>query len=330
MKALLDVYHADVNIIVGKEDNQRGTRTADVLVAALQHPRDTCRSLLRILLQRGASLLSPATGTVSRTVLHLILQRDEDVLDIFAELDSEAFDHAIKKFTWGVSMKFQNALTSAIESGLEDTAFKLLSYGAPPKVEFDSSLDAHKKDSFYNFGKTALEAAEEEFWQPILCAAQFEMPRIVTELLNRGVDPNSRFTDHQARSLIWNRDCRSVLDLVSAKLAELRGWHKEDETLPSVFVGTPEETIQRDGKEKAVLQLIKQYEEAEAKLVSLGAKVTDGLKIEDAVKPRPNKRVQLHAPNPEAPAEVLPPSHTSTDEIDFNKLEREEDGQMAL
>ncbi|UKZ69656.1 uncharacterized protein TrAtP1_010660 [Trichoderma atroviride] len=230
----------------------------------------------------------------------------------------------------GESMRFQNALTSAIESRLEDTAFKLLSYGAPPKIEFDSSLDAHKKGSFYNFGKTALEAAEEDFWQPILCAAHFEMPRMVTELLNRGVDPNSRFTDHQARSLIWSRDSRSVLDLVSVKLAELRGWHKEDETVPQELVGTPEETNQRDGKENAVMQMIKLYEEAEAKLVSLGAKVTDGLNVEAAVEPRPHKRVQLHAPSPKAPAEVLPPSHISTDEIDVNKLETEEDGQTLL
>ncbi|KAK1237264.1 hypothetical protein MKX08_002889 [Trichoderma sp. CBMAI-0020] len=330
VEALLDTYHADINIIVGKEDIQKGTRTGDVLEAALQHPRDTCRSLLKILIQRGASLLNPSTGTVSKSVLLLILKRDEDVLDIFAELDSEAFAHAIGKFTWGESMRFENALTSAIEYRLENTAFKLLSYGAPPKVEFDSSLDVHTKSSFYNFGKTALQVAEEVFWQPILCAAHFEMPRMVTELLNRGVDPNSRFTDHQARIMIWPRDARSVLDLVTFKLAELRRWHKEDETTPQELVGTPEDTMQRDGKEKAVMKMIKEYEEAEAKLISLGAKVTDGLDFEAAVEPRPPKRVQLYAPSREAPAEVLPPSHTSTDEIDFNKLETAEDGQMAL
>jgi hypothetical protein len=330
VKTLLDVYHADVNIIVGKEDMQRGTRTANVLDAALQHPRDTCRSLLKILLQRGASLLSPSTGTVSKTLLTLILQRDRDVLDIFAEFDSKGFAHAIKKFVWGESMRDQNALTAAIELGLEDTAFNLLSHGAPEKLEFDSSLDAGQRNSFFSFGKTPLEAAEEAFWQPILCAALYEMPRLVVELLNRGVDPNSRFTDKQADRLIFYRNCRNVLDLVSAKLAELRGWCIEDETVPQILAGTPEETIQRDGKENAVLTLIEQYEEAEAKLISLGAVVTDGLKFEDLVSPRPKKRVQLHAPKSEAQAEVSLRSQKSTDEIDFKKLETVENGQMAL
>lgn len=334
MEALLDIYHADVNTIVGKQDDQRGTRTADVLEAALQHPRDTCRSLLRILLQRGASLLSPSTGTVSKSLLLLVLQRGEDVLDIFAELDSQGFAHAIKKFTWGESMRHQNALTGAIGLGLEDTAFKLLSYGAPLKLEFDSSLDAQQKSSFHNFGKTALEAAEGDFWQPILCAAHYEMPRLVLELLDRGADPNSRLTDHQARSLIGYRDCRSVLDLVGAKLAELRGWRKEDETLPQVFVGTPEESKQRGGKENAINKLIKQYEEAEAKLVSLGAEVTGELNFQEqsgvGSPRRPHKRIQLHAPNSEAQAEVVLPSHSSTNEVDFKKLETAEDGQMAL
>lgn len=331
MEALLDVYHSDVNITVGKRDDVKGTRTGDVLEATLQHPRDTCRSLLRILLQHGASLLNPSTGTVSKELLLLVLQRGEDVLDIFAELDPKGFDHAIKKFVWGESMRYKNALTSAIELGLEDTAFKLLAYGAPAKLELNSSsVDAHKQEPFFHFGKTALEAAEEDFWQPILCAAHFEMPRLVLELLNRGADAKTRFTDHQARSLIWSSKCRSVLDLVSAKLVELRGWHMEDELLPQELVGTPEEALQRNGKKNAVTQMIKLYEEAEARLVSVGAEITDGLNLQGDDSPRPHKRVQLSAPNPEAQAEVALPSHTSTKDVDFEKLETAEDGQKAL
>ncbi|PTB35556.1 uncharacterized protein TrAFT101_009403 [Trichoderma asperellum] len=333
VEALLTTYHADINIIAGKQDDQRGTRAADVLEAALQHPRDTCRSLLKMLLPRGASLLNPSTGAVSPSLLVLILRRGEDVLDIFAELDSEAFAHAIKKFVWGESMKYYNALTSAIELGLEDTALKLLSYGAPPKLDFDSSLDTTGNRPSHIFGKTALEAAEGDFWQPILSAAHYEMPRLVIELLDRGVDPNSRLTDHQARSLIDYRDCRSVLDLVRAKLAELRGWHKEDETVSHDLVGTPEGSKQRDGKENAITQLIKLYEEAEAKLVSLAAEVTDGLNFLDqsgAAPRRSHKRVQLHAPNSETQAEIALPSHISSKEVDFKTLKTAEDGQMAL
>lgn len=331
MEALLATYHADVNIIVGKQDDQRGTRTADVIEAALQHPRDTCRSLLEILLQSGASLLNPSTGSVTNSLLVLVLRRDEDVLDIFAKFDSEGFTHAITKVLWAISMRTQNALTSAIELGLEDTALRLLSYGAPPKLEFDSSLSIHNSRPFLPIGKTALEAAEGDFRQPILCAAHYEMPRLLIELLDRGVDPNSRLPDHQALSDY--RHCRSVLDLVKAKLAELRGWRKEDETVPQSLAGTPEESKQRNGKENAIVQLIKLYEEAEARLVALGAEVTDGFHLQDPSSPvsrRPHKRVQLHAPNPEAHAEAPLPPTTSTNEVDFSKLETVEDGHMAL
>lgn len=332
MEALLDTYHADVNIIVGKRDDQRGFRNADVLEAALQHPRDTCRSLLKILLQRGASLLNPSTGFVTNPLLVLVLRRDKDVLDIFAEFDSEGFAHAITKGLWTEMMRSQNALTCAIQDGLEDTAFRLLSYGAPPKVDFDSSLNIHENRPFLPLGKTALEAAEADFWQPILSAAHHEMPRLVLELLDRGVDPNSRLTDRQARTLIDYRECRSVLDLVKAKLSELRGWSKEDENVSHDLRGTPEESKQRNGKENAIVQLIKLYEEAEAKLVSLGAE-SDGFHPPGPSSPmshRPHKRVQLHAPNPEAHTEAPLPSTTSTNEVDFSKLEQVEDGHRAL
>jgi hypothetical protein len=285
-----------------------------------------------MLLQHGASLLDPSTQTVNMSLLVLAMKRDEDALDIFAELDSENFVYAITKVLWTESMNCQNALTGAIQLGLQDTALKLLSYGAPPQLEFNSSLEVHAQ--YPRFGKSPLEAAEDDFWQPILSAAHYEMPRLVMELLDRGADPNSTLSDQQARILFNYRDCRSVLDIVKAKVAELRSWHKEDETIGHDIKGTPEETTQLTGKENAIARLIEEYEEAEAKLVTFGAQVTDAVNLQGPPSPTPPqayKKVQLHAPNSmETNAEALQASHSTPKEMDFMKLETVEDGHVAL
>ncbi|UKZ58338.1 hypothetical protein TrVGV298_012206 [Trichoderma virens] len=327
-EVLLTTYQANANIISGRQDAQRGTRTAHVLEAALQHPRDVCRPLLKMLLQHGASLLDPSSNTISESLLFLALKRDEDALDIFAELDNQNFMVAISNTVWSGPMSCHNILTSAIQHGLENAAFKLLSYGAPPQLKFNSSLDIVA--GFTPFGKTPQEAAEGDFWQPILIAAMNEMPRLMIDLLDRGADPNSRLTDHQARYMLHHRDCRTVLDIVKAKLVELRNWNKKEESASYDIRGTPEEAKQITAKENAVAQLIKEYEEVEAKLISTGAETSDGLNLQDPPTPvsiRPHKRVQLHAPSSLEMEVQTPPA---SKEIDPRKLETLEDGHQAL
>ncbi|KAL7941252.1 ankyrin repeat protein [Trichoderma barbatum] len=327
-EVLLTTYDANANIIAGQEDAQRGTRTIHVLEAALQHPRDVCRPLLRMLIQHGASLLDTSTNTISQSLLFLALKRDEDALDIFAELDNQNFMTAITKAVWFESMSCHNALTGAIQLGLKNTALKLLSYGAPPQLDFSSSLEILA--DFTPFGKKAQEAVEDDFWQPILRAALDEMPRLVIDLLDRGADPNSRLTDHQAQYMLHHRDCRSVLDLVKGKLIELRNWPKQEESVAHDVRGTPEEAKQLSGKEEAVVRLISDYEEAEERLISLGAETSDGLNLQDPPTPvplRPHKRVQLHAPGP---TETQTETSQASKEVDFIKLETLEDGHQAL
>ncbi|KAL6856403.1 hypothetical protein J3F83DRAFT_764105 [Trichoderma novae-zelandiae] len=312
-EVLLTRYHADPNIVIGHADIHRGTRTVHVLEAALQHPRDVCRSLLRLLLQHGARLLDTSSHTVTESLFFMIMKRHEDALDIFAELDAENLRSAITK--------------GVINLGLEDTAFKLLSYGAPPHLDFKAPLEIQADAS--PFRKKDLETAEGDFWQPILSAALYEMPRLVMELLHRGVDPNTRLTEQQARYMINHRRCRTVLDVVKSKLVELRSWNIDDESVCYEIKGTPEEAEQRSGKQNAVAQLIKAYEEAEAKLVSLGAQISDGLSLEDPLAPvsqQSFKRIQLHPPPTETNAQLLQPSK----DIDPMKLNTVEDGRQAL
>ncbi|KKP00706.1 ankyrin repeat protein [Trichoderma harzianum] len=327
-EALLTTYHANANIIAGEDNSQRGTRTAHVLEAALQHPRDVCRPLITMLLQHGASLLDPSKETISPSLLLLALKRDEDVLDIFVELDNQNFMAAIKKSVWLEMMSCLNTLTMAIEYGLENTALKLLKYGAPPQLEFNSSLDIVALRN--PFGKNLEEGAKNDFWQPILKAAMKEMPRLMIDLLNRGADPNSTLTEHQAQYMLHHRECRTVLDIVKAKLMELRNWKKDEETATYDIRGTPEEAKQIKGKEDAVSQLVKEYEAAEAKLVSMGAKISDGLNLQELPTPvsiRPNKRLQLYAPSS---SEADTQTQQQSGELDFRKIETLEDGHQAL
>lgn len=327
-EALLTTYHANANIIAGEDNAQRGTRIAHVLEAAMQHPRDVCRSLLTMLLQHGASLLDPSKETISQSLLLLALKRDEDVLDIFAELDKQNFTAAITKSVWFEMMSSLNPLTMAIESGLENTALKLLKYGAPPQVDFNSSLEIVALRN--PFGRNPEEGVKNNFWQPILKAAMKEMPRLMIDLLDRGADPNSTLTEHQAEYMLQHRECRNVLDIVKAKLMELRNWNKDEENSGYDTRGTPEEAKQIKRKEDAVSQLIKEYEAAEAKLVSMGAKISDGLNLQELPTPvsiRPNKRLQLHAPSS---SEAETQTQQQSEEIDFRKLETLEDGHQAL
>ena len=331
VEILLNTYNADVNLLAGRLDSQQGMRSVHILEVALQHPRDICRSFLKMFLQHGASLFDRSKRTISKSVLHLAIVRNQDALDIFAEHDSN-FIHAITKAVWTESMRCDTPLTGAIKSGFEGVALKLLSYGAPPHLTFDSSLDAEV--GFGPPGKSAAEIAQKYFWQPILVAAENEMPKLLMGLLDRGADPHTTLTDEQARSMIEHRDCRNVLDIVRAKLMELRNWHKEDECINYDIKGTPEETKQLTGKENAVIRLIREYEEAEARLVTLSSQMTDGVNLEESPRPvsfRPQKKVQLGVPrSKEVPIQTSQTSDVDFQGLDFRKLKTLEDGHSAL
>lgn len=331
MEILLNNYDADGNVYAGQPSIKQGLRSVHILEAALQHPRDICRSLVKMLLQHGASIFNTSTRTVAKSVLQLAIVRNQDVMDIFAEHDSENFIHTITKVVWRESTRCDTPLTWTIKCSSEDAAFKLLSYGAPPQLTFDASLDAQV--DFERPGKSALENVQEYFWQPILAAAENEMPRLVMELLDRGADPNSSLTTEEAWYMSEHRDCRSVLDIVKAKLIELRNWHKEDEQI-NYDNRTPEETKQLAAKESAVIRLIRGYEEAEVRLVNLGAKVTDGANVPQesiAVPLRPQKKIQLDVSHSEGTnIQIASALDADSRDVGIAKMKTIDEGHSAL
>src|ERR1700761_628760 len=83
VETLLSSYHANPNLPVGQKDPQNPMKSVNTLWLALQHPHDSSRSLVKLLLQHGAS------PGADMDLIHLIITRKLDTLDIFQEYDSE-------------------------------------------------------------------------------------------------------------------------------------------------------------------------------------------------------------------------------------------------
>lgn len=325
----MTTYNADVNLLAGKENFQRGTRSIRALESAFQHPKDICRPILRAFLQHGASLLGGPNRTLSRSLLQLAILRYEDTLDIFAEYDSKNFTYAITNMVWKETTYCDTPLTWAIRSGFEHAAIKLLSYGASPELTFRAPVDANV--DFLLPGKTTIEIVKESFSQPILVAAQSEMPKVVIELLDRGADPHITLTAKQADMVFEHRSCRNSLDLVKSKIFELRGWHREDERVNYDIKGTPEELKQLSGKEHAINKLIQEYEEVESRLITLGVRTTDGVNLQQSSNSMTQQTEQKLKPDASESNETdVQPSIAKFEVLDVSKLKTLEEGCSAL
>ncbi|KAH8812856.1 ankyrin repeat protein [Xylogone sp. PMI_703] len=325
--ALLHDYGANCNIPI--KTNPRSPMSGiGTLYLALQHPRDSCRALIKLLFQHGASLIDKETGKASLLIIRVILLRELDVIDILQELESSGLSRVISKTLWKTSMVCNSLLTLAIRSGLEDVAMMLLELGAPYQVTFDSTLDY---DIDFHFpGKTPLEIAQNWFWQPILVAAEYEMPKLVIKLIDLGADIHVSLDEEQAREMIGHSGCRTLLDIVSIKLAEFRAWHIEDEHISRESKEKDEEAKQLIGKQNAINQLIKEYEEVETRVTSMGGKLTEGLDLQAPEEERQDRKRRQFVFNRtnEIPLESLDISGAA--DSDTRNLQTLEQGFAAL
>ncbi|RFU31088.1 hypothetical protein B7463_g5236, partial [Scytalidium lignicola] len=330
VEVLLSTYHADVNLPIGKNNPNYPTASVSILWLALQHPHNSCQSLVKLLLQHGASLVDKKTNKASNMTLPLILVRELNILDTFQEFDSVNLIHILTKVVWKQSMECNSALTLAIRSGLQAVAMELLRRGAPSQLTLDSTVDYHV--DFCMLRKSPLEVAQEWFWQPILVAAEYEMPKLMIELLDRGADPHTTLNAEQAREMIFHSHCRTSLDIVAVKLTELRTWRGEYEDVDFRIKGTDEETEQLTGKENAIKQLIREYEEVEARLISSGVRMTDGLNLQTTEEEsRRRKRPRFSSNNIEqVPVRSLETLSVDDKGLDISTLNTPEEGYIAL
>lgn len=287
--------------------------------------------MVKVLLENGASLADKTTGTISRSMMELAISQDLGLLDLFMEQETEMFFHTIKNVVWTASHGHSTPLTLAIKNGLGKMARQLLSYGAPLHITLDSSLDVRQE--YPGFIVNPVEIVKKQIWQPILCAATYEMPGLVMELLDRGADPKVARPEGNAPELLYvYRGCKNIMDIVQLKIVALRGWRREDEKVDYRIKGTPEEEDQLNGKADAVTQLLQAYEAVEARLIELGLQESDLTKLNDAEvsESQPEKRVQFNfvqeIPIHKANALELDDGK----DLDINKLRTLEEGYSAL
>ncbi|KAF2738451.1 ankyrin [Polyplosphaeria fusca] len=200
------------------------------LVLALRLPLEKAKSTVETLLQLGAS--SAQADTRQTTALHYISSREPTILHTLFKFDEPAAKRAINHLavsgsSWSPSA--QSPLMSAILKGNKDAVMTLLDAGAEPHIDFKAWIrsvemqyeDVARRDSKHNQNNFVKDVD-----QPIVLAVQGEFPELVSELLQRGADPNT-LPKHTQQGLIDEWYSRynpqeSLLDIVRKKIQELR------------------------------------------------------------------------------------------------------------
>ncbi|KAJ5656481.1 hypothetical protein N7507_008431 [Penicillium longicatenatum] len=205
------------------------------LVLVLALPLDKARDMSRTLLKLGAS---PAQADLTqRTPLHYIAQSNySDLLRVYLEHDGPALQRAINhvaitsKTFFGADCIFFSALMDAIATQNQTSAKDLLEVGANPKFELDYLMSAIKSQLCdLHSAQNVVEQIKQGTKQPILYAAERDMPLVAIELLRRGADPNSE------EAAGWGRKNMTVLTCVRNSLNSKRKFLRGDKEVPGFF-----------------------------------------------------------------------------------------------
>ncbi|KAJ6102464.1 hypothetical protein N7486_004891 [Penicillium sp. IBT 16267x] len=196
---LVSSFGADVLMPIKILSDWNRTPQASILnlVLVLALPLDKARSMSQTLLKLGAS---PAQADLTQsTPLHYIAQSSySDLLNVYLEHDGPALQRAINHLAitserfFRANGIFFSALMNAIATQNHTSAKKLLEVGANPKFELEYVMNAIKSQlSGVHNAQNIVDRGEKGIKQPILYAAEKDLPLIAIELLRRGADPNS-------------------------------------------------------------------------------------------------------------------------------------------
>ncbi|OCK80768.1 ankyrin repeat protein [Lepidopterella palustris CBS 459.81] len=248
VKELVQTFGADVLLPIKllKQYDKSPRAAILTLVLALQLPLEEAKSMAKVLLELGAS--SAQADMNQTSALQYVAGLKPELLETLFDHDEPAAKKAINHLavtgsTWNPAAK--SPLMTAIEGRNVLGALKMLEAGANPKVDFDAWMksvqvkfeDVATRDSKRNNGDF-LKSVE----QPVILAVQTELPSVVLELLARGADINTltKVTQNCVENE-WQRrynKMESLLDLVQAKLQDLRNYKGEDSvfTFPEVLL----------------------------------------------------------------------------------------------
>ncbi|KAJ5939279.1 hypothetical protein N7466_002413 [Penicillium verhagenii] len=199
------------------------------LVLVLALPLDKARSMSQTLLRLGAS---PAQADLTQsTPLHYIAQSNySDLLKIYLENDGPALQRAInhialtsQSFFRGNNIFF-TPLMNAIASRNSTSAKELLKLDAKPWFELEHLMRAiaSQASNDHNFQSVLLNA-QNGTTQPILFAAEKDLPLIAIELLRQGADPNFEQASTNPYNT-WHKNQMTVLTCVRNSLKSKRDY----------------------------------------------------------------------------------------------------------
>ncbi|KAK4541342.1 hypothetical protein LTR36_008100 [Oleoguttula mirabilis] len=238
VKCLVQEFGADVLTPVKLfNDHDKSARAAVLtLVLALQLPVGQADEMSRTLVQLGASAAQADLNQVT-ALQYCVADSPNQLQDLICEDRvgvGRVINHlSVSGYRW--SPEFSGPLLTAIDAHDSPNALKLLSIGAKPVIDFTDYMSAHKtKHDALKHSKQNRRSFETTLVQPILKAVQRELPLLAKALLvDHAIDPNQLALDgyrviHDEYSR--NRtEGQSLLDVVKAKLEQLRDW-KPDET----------------------------------------------------------------------------------------------------
>jgi ankyrin repeat protein len=238
IKVLVSTFGAEVLLPIKVVDtrSQNPKHAIMTLVLAAQLSGPTSRDVTKELISLGAS---SAQGDMQQiTALHyLVAKRKVLLLKACLENDGAAarsvLNHLnLQDVRW--RPKSDTPLTTAIKSGNEELVDTLLDFGAKPFIDIDEFAAAYTQangnSSTYGWRDCDTDVAEvwkDNTVQPVFLALRNDMPNVIADLLDAGVDINAINIEGYeaiARSkdgAVYAGQGGTLLDAVVAKICDL-------------------------------------------------------------------------------------------------------------
>ncbi len=235
IRLLVEEYGADVLLPIKlQHDNYSPKEAILTLVLTLSLPKEKAKEIARLLLELGATTAQADMNHF--TALHyFVFEDNSDLLDVLLDHDGPAAQSVLNYVSIGQSSYGTTAITYALKHGHEAMVSKLLSIGGKPTITFDDYIKpylAKYQHAEQWSAEQSMDTYRTNCLQPLLIAAEREMPKIMEDLIARGADPST--LDATAYRVIndntsarWQQGF-SVLDIVRAKLEVLRDYRDFD------------------------------------------------------------------------------------------------------
>lgn len=224
IKVLVDEFGADALLPVKLVDSCSRNRKAAImtLILAARLSGSNNVDVTRELLVLGASSAQGDMKQVS-AFHYLVAEKKIQLLKACFEEDGAAsktcLDHLIlNDLSWRPNV--DNPLTTAIRSGNSDLVTALLDFGAKPVIaleEFTAAYSSQKDNSLSFYWRIRGDEDVSVKWkkntkQPVLLAAEHDMPEIIVRMLDMGADINTLSPSAHEAITRWEDDNETRLD----------------------------------------------------------------------------------------------------------------------